>query len=151
MITHLQEKITDLMNEIRTNTQLDLHSKTGISIHRLLSRLGNINITERVISDDNAAVALTRDKMDIELCLFDRDKHPVDEDALFSVLVHELAHIAEEDTSPLLNGHSVHSPLFKNIESYMLSVGVRIGFIPVGGTSGMPYCDIRIPDADVAQ
>lgn len=98
------------------------------------------------------AVAYNVDKgKTIGLCLFGDDQEtPVGFPALFSVVIHELAHMMDPSIAPSVNGHSIHSDRFKKNEKFLMKTAIDMQIIPPGGAVGDLYCGITIPDPSTA-
>ena len=67
-------------------------------------------------------------------------------DLLFTIVVHELAHYMDPETTPLVNGHSVHGQRFKQDERWLLKMSERLSLSVRGGPIGRNFCGISIPD-----
>lgn len=88
----------------------------------------------------------------VKICLRESGaQEAVGSDVLNTVLVHELAHMMEDEVGKKVNGRSVHSDVFKRNERYLLGVAIELGLVPEGGTVGLPFCGQHIPDPQGAQ
>ena len=81
----------------------------------------------------------------IHLCLFDKNGTPVDNEVLFSVLLHEITHFTVDENDKVDN-FSLHSNLFKSNEKLLVSLACTLGLLPEGGVVGRKYCDTVIPN-----
>ena len=88
------------------------------------------------------AYAYTQSR-EIYLCLFD-DQMAVNRKVLFSVILHELTHLAIQDKHGV-NGNTIHSKDFKHAENLLVSLCTMLGLLPLTGAIGKPYCGINIP------
>jgi hypothetical protein len=148
MLNRVNTRVINLLSTICTPTDLECTGQVALDARILMHRLKYKKIQwVQNMPGPNDPVALNYNKGDsIHLCLFDSDGRPVSEDVLFTVVVHELAHIMEPALSKMLNGHSVHSKRFKSNENYIMNRASELGYVPHGGAIGSAYCGIHIPD-----
>jgi hypothetical protein len=147
MLASLQKKIKHLLT-VLTNSPEIRDTALARGIQRLEDRVsrGSIEFMEHK-PEKGESVAINYGKGDaIFVCLFDDRNQAVDMEALFTVVVHELAHITESTTSQMLNGHSVHSDEFKRNEAFLMSKAASLSYVPPGGAVGQSYCNIHLPD-----
>lgn len=150
MLVRVRAMSERLLEMVQSNC-MDACEGARIMLNRV--RNSTVQFTELMPESPNDPVAININKGEsIQLCLFDRQRiNPVQMDALFTVVVHELAHMMDKTISAMQNGHSLHSGLFKRHEAFLMQYAHRLNIVPDGGAIGAMYCGIRIPDPSVSQ
>jgi hypothetical protein len=151
MLANVNIKTKQLLNSLSLPSE-GMNPRLHQGFIRLKERVCHKHIRFMEIKPDpGTAVAINTNKGDsIQLCLFGPDNQPVNSQALFSVVVHELAHIMEVSVSKMVKGFSVHSEQFKLNEKFIMKAASDLGFVPRGGSVGAPYCGITIPNPETA-
>jgi len=98
-------------------------------------------------------VAVTHDmgRGGVQLCLYNPNNTVVAINAVKSVVLHEISHLMQHESGPLVDGFSQHGKAFKAIERMLLRVANKLGHLPATGAVGCTYCGISIPDPDTAK
>jgi hypothetical protein len=153
MLVDVVAKSTALIKRVSSMDLKQVSADMGVSVKRLrcISETRDITFMEhRPALGEPVAVNIDKG-MSIKLCLFDQNGNVVTKEALFTIVVHELAHIMEVEVSEMKQGHSVHSDAFKRNEAFLMKHAAAMGYVPVGGAVGSAYCGITIPSAEGAQ
>ena len=131
--------LLESLSNVDTRPLLDVYKKLALKdngVYLIEHRPGR--------SSANVAFAYTQTRQ-IYLCLFDKNGVPVDDEVLFSVILHEVAHFTVEKNDKIGN-ISLHSNVFKDNEALLISLAYELGLLPEGGVVGRKYCGIVIPD-----
>jgi hypothetical protein len=154
MLSDIKARVAVLMRHVCLSLK---NNSVGDSLsgpaQLMLDRINNKQIVFiELVPEFGTPVAINYGKGDsIHLCLFDpSNRKPSSSHAIMTVIVHELAHMMDSETSALKNGHSSHTSDYKLYEKYLLEQAIDLGFIPDAGTVGTPYCGILLPDPDTS-
>ena len=112
----------------------------------------NVNLYE-MNSRVEDGLAYNLNKNNIFICLreFKGKEKLAGEDVVLFIALHELAHSMTSHYDPNVNGHTVHSGIFKQHESYMHSVASDLfGFFDSKLVPGRAHCGAKIIDPGVA-
>jgi hypothetical protein len=96
------------------------------------------------------AVTHEKGKGGVQICLYHEDGTKAKLPGIKSVVLHEITHLMEKDDSPLVDGFSVHGQAFKDTEAFVNRCANKSGLIQQGGAVGYKYCNITIPDPEIA-
>lgn len=68
-----------------------------------------------------------------------------DQNRLFIVSLHELAHSCTKDFDPLVNGSTKHGETFKLYEGFLIYTAEKMNLLDTAAAIGSDYCGVRIP------
>ena len=148
-----QLRAIDILREARQAMDTLFTELRGIRsgpIYNIAQRLlqceaDGIYLYEHRPSDIDTTVAYAyAQSQEIYVCLFDEKQIEVDNQVLFSIILHELVHLIVRETHGI-NGNTIHTKSFKHTEKLLMSLSERLGLLPLMGVTGKPYCGISIP------
>jgi len=103
----------------------------------------------------NDTVAFTLNKKHVHLCTRRNKRSSEDRatpETMLVVYAHEITHYSLPSYSAMdANGHTIHSPEFKELERLVLNAAVKLALISPTKAVGDEYCGISILSGDNAQ
>lgn len=149
LLSLTRKRLFRLLNHLNETTDSDIPPKLLTGIRRMiLKHCNRIKISE-LDSSVHSVVAFNHNKgQHIYLCLRQCPTciDLAQQDHVYIVAMHELAHSAMTAFEPMKNGSTQHGPEFRAYERYLAIVSEQIGIVKLSNVIGGAYCDITIPD-----
>lgn len=149
LLARTRQKLFDVITHMSELPDSEIPPRLLRGVRRIVSKhCHDIQINE-LDATEHESVAMNRKKgQEIHVCLR-QCPDCVDltqEDRLFIVALHELAHSATKGYDPSVDGITQHGDEFKRYEYYVISIAQGMGLINSDAVIGTNYCGVDIPD-----
>lgn len=149
LLSLTRKRLFVLLNHLNEKPDTEIPPRLLDGVRRMIGKHCNrIKISE-LDTSRYSVVAFNQNKgQHIYLCL---RRCPActdlaEEDHVYIVAMHELAHSAVKSYERTKNGFTVHGPEFRAYERYLGTISEQIGIVKLSKVIGGAYCDITIPD-----
>lgn len=149
LLDKVRQNLSELVIVLNQMTHSDKDITHGIKI--LNQRHPPINLSELSLKEARHTIALNRGKGKlIKLCIRNSDGSLGSSDIATYLGVHELTHSMISSFAKMSSGYSIHNPLFKKIESYLMRAARENNIVSVQDYIGKSHCGFRIPNPNQA-
>ena len=148
LLARTRQKLFRVVDHLRTMPQSEIPPSLRNGIQRIIRKHCHTIQLNELDASTSKTVAMNRNKgREIHICLRQCADcvELTEEDRLFVVALHELAHSATSGYDPNVNGITQHGNEFKRYEFYLIQIARAMQLVNPDAVFGKSFCGVLIP------